>query len=128
MSQSNPMHHNNDQRPDAELSNDNILPGGGEVGNSVVSNTTLTSLNAMGGLVIHWHGTQMERCLRMLEIPEGTEMEYEDTDKPGEITNIPLTGDTLKSFRVGVLTAMNLFEVLPFVATETNPTDDAPQG
>lgn len=124
MSQSNPMHHANDQHTDAELSNDNTLPGGGEVGGQGAPDTTLTSLNAMGGLVIHWHATQMERCLRMLELPEGTEMEFEDSDKPGEITNIPMTGDALKAFRVGVLTAMNLFETLPFVATEKTEQPD----
>lgn len=78
-------------------------------------------------LVDAWHGEKFEQGNRLLEIPEGTTITLEDEKTPGETIEMDLNGPYLQVFRVGVLTALQLFKNLPFGASieEVPAHDDA---
>lgn len=91
----------------------------------------ITDLNSFANVIVHWHHNVQSQLSHMVQIPAGAAIEYEAEDKPGVTETIVLEGDTLKAYRIGVLTAMNAIEVLPFkaiVEDEPAAAANAPDG
>lgn len=77
----------------------------------------IEDVNTFAMLVDHWHDQKMEYGNRLLEIPEGTMIELEDEKNPGQVIAMELSGAYMQVFRVGVMTALNVFKELPFGAS-----------
>lgn len=75
------------------------------------------SLEQFAAHVIHWHAQRVSRLRHMLEVPEGTEMEYN-----GRL--LQLSGDVRDAFLAGVTVALAELGELPF--QEVEPVDHAP--
>lgn len=71
------------------------------------------TVDAFASLMTRWHAGRMNDLHHMLKIPEGMTVTIKD-DKTGEDEEFVLTGDLRKAFRIGVYSAIGLFEKLPF--------------
>lgn len=67
----------------------------------------VTSVDAMVGLLAAWNHKQLKLLNHMKEIPEGSEVEVEDS-------TIKLEGDTLKAYKLGLSVGQELLGKLPF--------------
>jgi hypothetical protein len=85
---------------------------------------TITSIDQLVAYIIQWHQLGMAQAKHMLEMPEGFESEY--TDEEGQTVKIDLTGDTLKAFRMGVLTGIDAFSQLPITYSEADVSSGEP--
>lgn len=70
--------------------------------------TEITSIDQAIELVRQWHLERLEVLKHFLDIPEGTEVSMN-----GE-ADIPLTGDTLKGFLMGIIVGLDEFSSFPF--------------
>lgn len=98
MSQSNPMHHDN-QRVEA------VTPDPEEI-------LEIQNMDGFAGLVIKWHNQVVSDAENLLKILEGAKVEYTlDANAPVEVV---LEGTALQGFHAGVITALALLSKLPF--------------
>jgi hypothetical protein len=77
----------------------------------------IDDIDTFAMMIDHWHGKCMEHGNRLLEMPEGTQVEVEDEKTPGVVIIMDLNGAYLQTFRIGVEAALNLFKDLPFGAS-----------
>lgn len=66
--------------------------------------------NQLASVIVQWHTLQLARTEHMLNVPEGTEVEFED----GE--NLVLEGKVLSAYRLGLQVALHNFRELPIAA------------
>lgn len=87
----------------------------------------IESLDQFAALVDYWHQECMEHGNRVIQLgAEGVIVTVEDDAKPGEVTQITLDVITAQIFRLGAMSALNVFKDLPFGASlEEAPSDDA---
>lgn len=76
-------------------------------------------LNRFITLLTNWHAKRVAKLEEILNIPEGTEVTMNEGDP------MPLVGDTLKGFRLGVALSLSQLGQLPFEA-EYEPSTDGP--
>lgn len=68
----------------------------------------VTSIDHFIAILSSWHGEKVKLLEHMLEVPEGTEVNYN-----GE-GDLPLTGDLRKGFIIGLSLALMELGTLPF--------------
>lgn len=112
------------------ISGDNPGPRGHErmVPIEEVAAPVITDLNDFANLFMNWHHNVQATLNHMAQIPDGAGIEYVNDKTPDQVDTIILTGDALKAYRLGVLTAMAQIEKLPFQAVvedEPAPANDA---
>jgi hypothetical protein len=71
------------------------------------------SLDMFVKLLTQWHASKVKVLEHMLQIPEGTEVEY------GDMASKPLSGDLHQGFLIGLTVALSELGILPFV-TQTD--------
>ena len=76
---------------------------------------TVENVNTFAYLVGNWHKNKVARLEYMLEIPDGSQVGFDDEHL------ITLTGDVLTAFKIGITTALSELGVLPFLAEENDP-------
>jgi hypothetical protein len=70
-------------------------------------------------LLTQWHETKVKVLEHMLQIPEGTEVEYAESESK------PLSGDLHQGFIIGLTVALSELGILPFVTqSEATPAPD----
>ena len=84
----------------------------GNANQSSQQSDVFANLDQFAAHVAKWHKIGMLQTQHMVNMPEGFEAKYEEED--GTVTTIELKGDTLKAFRMGLLTGMDAFRTLPF--------------
>lgn len=73
-------------------------------------------------LLTQWHASKVKVLEHMLQIPEGTEVEY------AGLNSKPLTGELHLGFIIGLTVALSELGILPFVTeSETNDNLHEPQ-
>lgn len=84
----------------------------------------ITSLPQFAGLMHAWHSRAIQYADQLEHIPDGTVVSVGNLDNPEapDIT-LKLEGDLLAAFRVGALSAAQLFRELPFSAGAEQPID-----
>jgi hypothetical protein len=87
----------------------------------------ITSIDQFAMHVDHWHATCMQQGNSVVALgAEGVKISLEDDAKPGEILEITLDAITAQIFRLGAMTALNVFKDLPFGASlEEDPAENA---
>ena len=86
----------------------------------------ITDMDTFAMLVDQWHARCMDNGNRVLELgTEGVKVSLEDEANPGQIIQIELDAITAQIFRLGVMTALNVFKDLPFGASLEDAPDDA---
>lgn len=81
-----------------------------------VIGSTINDLDTFAAAIDQWHAAKIEEGNRMLElgVTVDASIEVEDADNPGNPRKLELTGDVGAAFRIGVQTALVLFQSLPF--------------
>lgn len=72
--------------------------------------TPIDDVNELASKLIQWHSNRVARLNNMLEVPVGTEVDFED----GE--TLTLEGPTHSAFRLGIEVALHELGRLPIVA------------
>lgn len=86
----------------------------------------IADMDSFAMLVDQWHGQCMENGNRVLELGvEGVVISIEDETNPGVVVQLTLDLATAHAFRLGAMTALNLFKDLPFGASLEDAPDDA---
>lgn len=70
----------------------------------------ITDVNDLANKLTQWHTNRVARLEHMLQIPEGTEVDFEDGEK------LVLEGAALSAFRLGLQVALKELGQLPIVA------------
>lgn len=70
----------------------------------------VTDVNDLANKIVQWHANRVARLEHMLQIPEGTEVDFEDGEK------LVLEGTVLSAFRLGLQVALKELGQLPIVA------------
>lgn len=75
----------------------------------------VSDLDEFVRILVHWHSKKVQILEHVLQVPEGTEMEFEGQ-------TYPLTGDILKGLRAGINLSLIELGKLPFMAeVESEP-------
>lgn len=92
----------------------------------VAGDTPIADINTFAMVIDNWHAEKIEQGNRMLNIPEGSSIDYENADAPGLVQKLVLEGAYMKAYRIGVMTSLELFANLPFGASIEEAQTDEP--
>jgi hypothetical protein len=96
--------------------------------NDTVQVGVISDVQHFGDLVCGWFDQRKHDLNHLLAVPEGMEIELDDSKDPAASKTMVLEGDKLVAFRLGVQSALAILGELPFGRMPIVVDPGAPEG